>query len=63
MPWPSDENAISRALRDRREPYVDLTESNPTRAGLPPAAQLGALSDPRALRYEPHPKGLLAARE
>ncbi|MFL5312063.1 MAG: pyridoxal phosphate-dependent aminotransferase [Myxococcales bacterium] len=63
MPWPSGENAISRALRDRREPYVDLTESNPTRAGLLPAAQLAALSDPRALRYEPHPKGLLAGRE
>jgi len=50
------ENAISRALRDRSEPYLDLTESNPSRAGLLSSAQLGALADPRALRYEPHPK-------
>jgi aspartate/methionine/tyrosine aminotransferase len=63
LPWTATENAIARALRDRREPYVDLTESNPTRAGLVPAAQLAALSDPRALRYEPHPKGLRPARE
>jgi len=63
LPWTAAENAISCALRDRREPYLDLTESNPTRAGLLPAVQLGALADVRALRYEPHPKGLLAARE
>jgi aspartate/methionine/tyrosine aminotransferase len=63
LPWTAAENAISRALRERREPTIDLTESNPTRAGLAPAVQLGALADVRALRYEPHPKGLLAARE
>ena len=63
LPWTVAENAISCALRDRREPYLDLTESNSTRAGLLPAVQLGALADVRALRYEPHPKGLLAARE
>jgi alanine-synthesizing transaminase len=63
LPWGAPENAISRALRDRRDPFVDLTESNPTRAGLVPAAHLGALADPRALRYEPHPKGLISARE
>lgn len=63
LPWTATENAIARALRDRRAPYVDLTESNPTRAGLLPAAQLDALSDPRALRYDPDPKGLLPARE
>jgi len=63
LPWADPENAISRALRERRETFVDLTESNPTRAGLVPAAHLAALADPRALRYEPHPKGLLSARE
>ena len=63
LPWTAAENAISRALRERREPTIDLTESNPTRAGLAPPVQLGALADARALRYEPHPKGLLAARE
>jgi len=63
LPWSSPENALSRALRERREPPIDLTESNPTRAGLVPPVHLGALADSRALRYEPHPKGLLAARE
>src|SRR5207253_7798582 len=38
-------------------------ESNPSRTGLLPDTQLGAVADPRAVRYEPHPKGLLAARE
>src|SRR5262249_43005513 len=44
---------------------LDLTESNPTRAGLsyPEEKILQALSDPRALRYEPNPAGLRAARE
>ena len=63
LPWTAVENAISRALRERREPFIDLTESNPTRAGLVASAPLAALADPRALRYEPHPKGLHAARE
>lgn len=42
----------------------DLTESNPTATGLEyPPEVLSALSDPRALRYEPAPAGLAAARE
>jgi aspartate/methionine/tyrosine aminotransferase len=63
LPWSLGENAIARALRERRQPYLDLTESNPTRVGLTPALRLAALADPRALRYEPHPKGLYAARQ
>jgi alanine-synthesizing transaminase len=62
LPVPG-ENAIARALRERREPYVDLTETNPTRVGLVPDVALDALADPRALRYDPDPKGLLAARQ
>jgi alanine-synthesizing transaminase len=43
---------------------LDLTESNPTRAGIPYAeGVLEALGDPRALVYEPLPFGLLEARE
>ncbi len=44
---------------------LDLTESNPTRAGFeyPREEILDALADPRALRYDPDPKGLLSARE
>ena len=62
LPEPK-ENAIARALRERRDPYLDLTESNPTRVGLSPSVALEALADPRALRYDPDPKGLAAARQ
>ena len=62
LPEPK-ENAIARALRERRDPYLDLTESNPTRVGLSPSMALEALADPRALRYDPDPKGLAAARQ
>ena len=53
------ENALSRAIAARREPYVDLTVSNPTAVGLPiPLVQL-----PPAPVYAPDPRGLLSARE
>lgn len=53
------ENALSRALAARREPYVDLTISNPTAVGLPvPSVEL-----PAADVYAPDPRGLLPARE
>jgi alanine-synthesizing transaminase len=43
----------------------DLTEANPTGAGitLPEADILKALSNPNALAYHPHPLGLQTARE
>lgn len=60
-------NAVSVAvetLRASGTPLVDLTESNPTRVGLPyPAGLLASLSGPRALLYEPAPLGLWSARE
>jgi alanine-synthesizing transaminase len=60
-------NALSRrlaALRASGEAWIDLTESNPTRAGLDyPTDLLEALADGRALAYEPQPFGLPAARE
>ncbi len=61
-------NALSEALTRRREAgrgVLDLTESNPTRAGLPydGEAILGSLSAPGALVYEPASFGLVAARE
>jgi aspartate/methionine/tyrosine aminotransferase len=59
-------NTISRALEAARArgPLLDLTESNPTVVGLtyPSDAILAALSDARALTYEPTPRGLLIAR-
>src|SRR5438067_13703439 len=61
-------NALTERLRARREAgaeIVDLTESNPTRAGFVyPAEQIAqALADPRALLYEPAPAGLAGARQ
>jgi alanine-synthesizing transaminase len=48
-----------------RAKVLDLTESNPTRAGFhyPEREVLEALADPAALRYDPAPRGLLSARE
>jgi hypothetical protein len=55
--------AIRRARGDRR-PLLDLTLTNPTAAGIEyPASILEALSDVRALCYEPRPFGLAEARQ
>ena len=52
-----------RNIRDGVE-FVDLTESNPTRAGFDyPADLLQPLADAAALVYDPHPFGLRSARE
>jgi len=68
LQWDSQPNPLSILLaekRCKRAAVIDLTESNPTRAGLdyPGGELLAALADPRALRYDPDPRGLLAARE
>ncbi len=52
------------ALRRRGLALSDLTETNPTRVGLPyPTGLLEALADPGSLVYAPHPLGSLDARE
>jgi alanine-synthesizing transaminase len=52
-----------RARRARGESFIDLTESNPTRAGFDyPADLLAPLADARALRYTPSPLGAFEAR-
>jgi aspartate/methionine/tyrosine aminotransferase len=66
--WELATNRLSlraQELRAAGEPLLDLTVSNPTRAGIayPDAAILAALARPEALRYEPLPFGLPAARE
>jgi len=63
LDWDLAENALAKAIAARRDPYIDLSEANPTRAGLVPDIDLGVLANPRALRYEPHPKGAFVARE
>jgi alanine-synthesizing transaminase len=65
--WNLQPNRITRALEEKRRLGVrllDLTESNPTRAGFDyPAEIVQALADPRILRYDPAPAGLREARE
>jgi aspartate/methionine/tyrosine aminotransferase len=58
-------NPLARALAERRArglPLLDLTETNPTRVGLP-APEPVLLAPPGALGYAPEPQGLLSARE
>lgn len=68
LQWDSQPNSLSILLAEKRRKgaaILDLTESNPTRAALdyPGGELLAALADPRALQYDPDPRGLLAARE
>jgi len=64
--WNTEENDLARAHRERVEaelPIADLTASNPTRCGFRYDGVLEALGDPRAMDYDPQPRGLPAARE
>ena len=67
LPHDFHPNSLSLLLDAKRRegvPVLDLTESNPTRAGIVyPEGFLSALSDPRAAFYEPEPFGLPSARE
>ena len=65
--WNTEESELARAHRLRVGaglPIADLTASNPTRCGFEyPADLLAALANPRALDYDPQPRGSLRARE
>jgi len=53
-----------RTCRAQGRPFIDLTESNPTRAGFSyPPDLLAPLADARALQYEPSPFGRAETRE
>ena len=55
--------AAITAMRAEGRPFVDLTLSNPTRAGFDyPADLLAPLADPGALVYTPAPLGISEAR-
>lgn len=66
LDWHQSTNRLSLLLAEKRAAGIaifDLTESNPTRAALPyPSGMLAPLADPRALAYDPAPRGLLSAR-
>ncbi len=64
--WSAAPNSVSRAIEEKRRlggRILDLTQSNPTNAGLvyPPVHTF--LSDPRALEYHASAAGMLSARE
>jgi alanine-synthesizing transaminase len=68
FPWEQAKNRLTLAIEERAArglPTLDLTESNPTRVGLPyPEEELAELlSRGATATYRPHPKGLLSARE
>src|SRR5438874_11062153 len=55
---------VVAAARESGRPLLDLTQSNPTRAGFEyPDYLLSALADVRGLKYEPMPFGLVGARQ
>src|ERR1019366_6550898 len=66
--WDAGESSYAAAVREARasgQRLFDLTVSNPTRCGFSYDAEalLGALADPRALVYDPDPRGVKVARE
>jgi alanine-synthesizing transaminase len=67
LPADPSPNALSirlEAMRREGIAFIDLTESNPTRAGVAyPGDLLASLGDAAALRYDPDPFGLSCARE
>lgn len=68
LPWENPTNRLAQAVEERKArglPTIDLTETNPTRVGIPyPVEELEELLGRGAAQaYEPHPRGLLMARE
>ena len=70
--WDTSESSFALVVREARaaaeregRQIYDLTISNPTKCGFDYDAEalLAPLKDPRALIYEPEPRGLLPARE
>src|SRR5512140_28857 len=66
--WELAPNRLTAAIEEAQasgRQFIDLTISNPTRAGIryDQAAILDSLRDERSLDYEPQPKGLLRTRE
>ena len=68
LPHDLEPNAWARLLEERRAAgarLLGLSETNPTRVGLGGAGseELAALAQAGGARYEPDPRGSLAARE
>ncbi|HEY2737491.1 MAG TPA: pyridoxal phosphate-dependent aminotransferase [Thermoanaerobaculia bacterium] len=68
MQWEQSPNRVTLVVAERMArglPVIDLTETNPTRVGLAyPEEELAELLHRNGgAAYDPHPRGLLAARE
>ena len=67
LKWDVQPNPISFLVAQKRSSGIavlDLTESNPTHAGLLYEPELlTPLADQRALRYDPDPRGIQEARK
>jgi hypothetical protein len=65
--WDLQHNRLTELLSAKRAQgarVLDLTQSNPTRAGIEYPGELRRVfDDPEVLRYDPLPAGTLAARE
>jgi alanine-synthesizing transaminase len=63
--WSAPLNRLTLARRAHSGPLFDLTETNPTRAGLryPEDEIADALARGARSSYDPDPRGLLSARE
>ncbi|HEX6736656.1 MAG TPA: pyridoxal phosphate-dependent aminotransferase [Vicinamibacteria bacterium] len=65
--WDLTPNHLASLVDEQRRAgreLIDLTETNPTRAGFTaPADVLALLADPAGLHYDPQPAGLPAARQ
>ena len=63
LAWETQRNSLTEAVAAHRGPLLDLTQSNPTQAGIVyPPNLLDAFTDPRAMEYDPDPRGLGSAR-
>jgi aspartate/methionine/tyrosine aminotransferase len=67
LDWTTKLNPIAQLLSEKRAAgaeILDLTQSNPTDAGIEyPLGLTAALADPSSVRYEPEPFGLPFARQ
>ncbi len=64
--WDIGESSLAAAIRQAKaagRELVDLTVSNPTVCGFEYGSVLDALTDPRAMVYDPDARGIRSARE
>ena len=64
--WSASHNSLTLAIerhRSQGKPILDLTQSNPTAAGIRYPGIHTALADPRVLHYEPSAAGIWSARQ